>query len=318
MLAHPTNAIALAVAVCVLAPRPVAAQVAAVAHVATAGWVTRLAAFDPAKDSLATFLPEIIPAAGKYFLQLGTASLRKGGPLVEAFAGDLGEKLDASPGSLPLIVWQKEEGRLPGAVIVARYRGVQPHHICTRMHQRQYVVRHPLVDQYLGGEARDGVADGWPTGAKLRAATATYFVDMPFGAGIFGLRPSYAHGNWTLAQLPNGVCLGSFMQVPMPAETKARLRTTKDKDGGEMVLDDDYHEAKEYRLSSVLLPELEGGVVRNAIHLYFVRIVPNLEAGTDLKSTGALASWLFSRGAEEAVIVPIKLIRKTVAQMTDK
>ncbi|MSP93239.1 MAG: hypothetical protein EXR79_15830 [Myxococcales bacterium] len=317
MVDRTAAALALALVACALLVQAAFAPSAA-AQTPTAPWVARLAAFDPAKDSLATFLPEIIPPTAKYFLQLGTASLRKGGPLPEAFSGDLGQKLDASPGSLPLIVWQKEEGRLPGALIVARYRGVQPHQVCMRMHQRQYVVRHPLVDQYLGGEAHEGMADGWPAGAKLRAATATYFVDMPFGAGLFGLRPSYAHGGWTLVQMPNGVCLGSFVQVPMPAEEKARLRTAKDKDGDAIALDDDYYEAREYRLSSILLPELEGGVVRNAIHLYFVRIVPSLDAGTDLKSTGALASWLFSRGAEEAVIVPIKLIRKTVAQLAGK
>jgi hypothetical protein len=278
----------------------------------------RLASYDPLKEPLGPLLQEIVPPLAKHALNLGTSQLKKGAPLSVTFGSGLSEKLDESPGDLPLIVWQKEEGRLPGALIVARYRNALPHHLQARQSERRYIVRHPLVDQYLGSPQQPATCDGWPAGSTCKSATALYLVDMPFGAGLFGLRPSYAFGTWEFGTLPNGVAWGSMAQRPAAAADKTQYRGLKDKDDDEVALDDDYHAAREYRLSSLYLPDAEGGVVKHTVHLYFVRIVPALDEGTDLKATGALANWLFSRGAQDAVILPVKLIRQVVAQMTGK
>lgn len=298
---------ALVACLALLAPTLAAAQPPADA-------LARLAAYDPARDDLSAVLQAVTPGLARHFLQLAATTVHKGGPLAETLGAGLAARLDARPGDLPLVVFRKEDRRLPGAFIVARYRNVRPEQLLVRMGQRPGIVRHPLVAEYRL-LAPLAAAPAWSAGGTRRTARAFYAVDMPFGAGLFGLRPSYVFGDWDFVQLANGVCIAAFAHSAPSADEYGKLRTFKDKDGGARILDTDYHRAREYRLTSLLLPERdESGVVRHTVHVYFVRIVPGLDDGTTLQGTGALGRWLFARGATEALVEPIKLIRRQLGQ----
>lgn len=307
----------LAALVALCAPRPGLAQAP------SADVVARLASFDPAQGDLSAMLIAATPGLSRHFLRLTTTAIHKGGPLTEALGPPGMARLSDDPGDLPLVIYRKEDGRLPGAFIVARYKGVLPVQILMRIGQRAPIVKHPLVAQYqLLSTPTDASAAGWGPGAARKVARALYLVDMPFGAGMFGLRPCHVFGDWEWVTWPNGVAVASFaLTGPTPAES-ARLKVLKDKDGDEQTLDDDYFPAREYRLTSLLLPERGPpaqpgaglGPVRHTVHLYFVRIVPALDEGTDLKDSGAFARWLFARGAKDAVIQPIAMFRRAMGQ----
>lgn len=278
--------------------------------------IARLRAYHPETSNLQAFLAELAPKLAPELLQLGTTEIQRGGPLHQTLGPGVEGKLDAAPESLPMVVYKKEEGRLPAAFILARHRGVLPSEMVYRFGLRNNVLRHPLISQYFE-LTRPTDADPGPWGADAIRRTATSFsaVDMPFGAGLFGLRPSYVFGEWEYVTLPNGVCMAALTNRPARPDEKARLGRFNDKKGRERTLDGDYYEAREYRLTNLLLPERdETGRVRNTVQVYFVRIVPALKPGTDLRGSGALARWLFARGAQEAVIVPVKLTREQVAR----
>jgi hypothetical protein len=276
--------------------------------------VAQLLSYNPASGNLPALLQAVVPKLAPLFLKLGSTQIQKGGPLSETLGPSILEKLDASPGSLPMVVYQKEEGRLPSAFIVARYKGVLPSQIVYRLGQRDYVVRHPLVAEYRElVPARDEDAPGWGPGTKRKVGTSFFAVNMPFGAGIFGLRPSFILGEWEYAVMPNGVAIASYVNRPARPEELGSLKTFKDKKGKDRTLDDDYFEGREYRLSHLLIPERdESGQVRNTVDVYFVRIVPALKPGTTLTGSGALARWIFANGAQDAVVLPVKLTREEI------
>lgn len=276
--------------------------------------VAQLLSYNPATGNLPALLQAVVPKLAPILLKLGSSQIQKGGPLSETLGPTLPQKLDASPGSLPMVVYQKEEGRLPSAFIVARYQGVLPSQIVYRLGQRDYVVRHPLVAEYKElVPAKEEDAAGWGPGTKRKVGTSFFAVDMPFGAGLFGLRPSFILGEWEYVVMPNGVAIGSYTNRPMRPEEQANLKSFKDKKGKDRTLDDDYYEGREYRLSHLMIPERDAsGQVRNTVDVYFVRIVPALKPGTTLTGSGALARWIFARGAQDAVVLPVKLTREEI------
>lgn len=288
---------------------------AAAAETPSADVIEKLRAYDPQKGDLTQLLQAVVPKLAPLYLKLAPgAQIQKGGPLSETLGPSLLGKLDASPGSLPLIVYQKEDGRLPAAFIIARYRGVTPAQMLYSFGQRPAVVKHPLVAQYFDlGKPTPTDASPFGAGAERKGMTAFFAVDMPFGAGIFGLRPSYMFGEWDYALLPSGVALASFTNRPARPDERTRFTKFNDKKNKERAIEDDYFEGREYRLSSLLVPERdESGQVKNTVQVYFVRIVPALKPGTTLEGSGALARWIFAKGSEEALVTPTKLTRDEV------
>lgn len=244
------------------------------------------------------------------------ALIERGGPLVQAFGPDVLSRLDATGSSLPMIVYRKEDGRLPAAFIVARYRKVAPQQLLERLAERTASIKHPLVDQFLDltpmSPAPAQVAASWGPGAKVRQETALVAFRMPFGAGIFGLRDSFAIGDWMNVMLPSGVGFLGFSGRPMTAAERTRHAVIKSKKDKDITLDDTHFEAREYRLSSFLLPERGADGQLGTIHVYFVRLVPALKPGKDLSGNGSFARWLLARGAEDALIMPVKMIREEI------
>lgn len=286
--------------------------------VPSADAVALLRAYDPKTGDPVALMQAVVPKLAPVYLKLAPgAEIQKGGPLSALFTASLPAKLDASPGDLPIVVYKKEDGRLPAAFILARYRGAQPQQMFDRMLAREGIVKHPLVAQYFELEkAKAAEAGPWGDGATRKLSTGFYAVNMPFGAGIFGLRPSYIMGEWESVLLPNGVAVLSYMNRPARPDEKQRMASFQDKKDRQQKLDDDYYEGQEYCLTSVLIPERdESGQVKNTVDVYFVRIVPALKPGTDLKGSGPLARWLFTRGAAEALITPVKLIRDEVKRL---
>jgi hypothetical protein len=182
-----------------------------------------------------------------------------------------------------------------------------------RMGSPDLVIKHPLVRHYDEPARNPSEEPGWGPQVERKVSTAFYAVDMPFGAGLFGLRDSYILGEWEYVRLPNGIALASYINRPAKSDEKRRYGVFRDKKNKERKLEDDYYEGREYRLTNLLIPERDAsGQVRNTVQVYFVRIVPALKPGTDLKGSGALARWIFARGAQEALITPIKMARDEV------
>jgi hypothetical protein len=276
--------------------------------------VQRLLAYNPQTGNPQALIEQVVPRLAPLYLQLGTNEIQRGGPLSETLGPSLLGKLDASPGSLPMVVYKKEEGRLPSAFIIARYRGVKPEQIMYAYADRDEVTRHPLVSQVWELTPRKDVdASAFGPGAVRKTSTSFVAVDMPFGAGLFGLRPSYALADWDFVLLPNGVAIASLINRPARPDEQARFKTFRNKKNREYHLDEDYHQIREYRLTHLLIPERdESGQIKNTIEVYFVRIIPALKPGYDLVGSGALARWIFARGAQDAVILPVKLTREGV------
>ncbi len=283
--------------------------------------VEKLQSFDPQKGDVMALLKAVVPKLSTLYLKLPPgAEVQKGGPLSEVLSPAVLDKLNASPGSLPLVVYRKEDGRLPAAFILARYRGVLPSQMGPGLVIREAAVRHPLVSQSIELRPPSPLPEApWSAGTVHKSSSAFCTVDMPFGAGLFGLRGSFVFADWDIATLQNGITLESYLdRLPTPQEVD-RFRTFKDKKGKERTLEDDYYQVKEYRLTHLLIPERdETGKLANTIQVYFVRIVPALKPGTDLVGSGALARWIFARGAQEALITPVKLIRDAVEKEKEK
>lgn len=282
----------------------------------------KLRAYDPKTGDLTTLMQSVVPGLARFYLKLDPGkpdALERGGPLPGALNAELLGKLDASPGSLPIVVYKKEDGRLPGAFILTRYRGASPAQMVFRMNSKPAIVKHPLVDAYEE-LSRVTTRSGGPygDGSTQQTQSALYVISMPFGAGLFGLRDSYIFGDWDNALLPNGIAISSYLNRPGTPEELARMKTFKDKKDKSRELDKDYYQGNEYRLTSLLLPERNAEGKFDTVQIYFVRIVPALKPGTTLVGSGPLARWLFTRGATEALVTPVKLVRDELERLRPK
>lgn len=317
ILPRPAAMAALAIA-CVLTQAP-----RAQAEPPPAELLDTLRQYDGKGGDVLTLMKAVVPKLARFYLKMEPGrpdAFERGGPLPDALNAELLAKLDGAPGSLPMVVYKKEDGRLPGAFILARYRGVTPGQMVFRMNNRPVILNHPLVDQYeeltrVSTRSGDGA---YGPGALTQTQSAMYAVSMPFGAGLFGLRPSFIVGDWDNVLLPNGVAISSFLNRPAKPEELAQKKTFKDKKDKARELDSDYYQGNEYRLTSLLLPEKGADGKTNTIQIYFVRIVPALKPGTTLVGSGAFARWLFTRGAAEALVTPVKLVRDEIERYRNK
>lgn len=266
---------------------------------------------------LSALLIKTAPALAAAWLGLPPgAAIEKGAPIEQTLGPQMPMQLDAKGTALPIVVYRKEDGRLPGAFIVARYRKVAPIQIIYRLADRSANIRHPLMDQFLDlGPWQTVQSSQWGMGATVRQHAGFLAVRMPFGAGLFGLRDSYVVQDMETAMLPSGIGVLTYMSRPATPEEKQRLAKFKDKKDRERTLDDSYFEANEYRLSSLLIPEKDPAGHYNTVHVYFVRISPNLKPGSTLSGSGALARWLFNRGAQDALIAPVHMIREEIERV---
>ena len=191
--------------------------------------VDKLAAYNPQTGDPVALLKAVVPRLATLYLNLPPgAEVQKGGPLSEVLSPTLLGKLDASPGSLPLVVYKKEDGRLPAAFIIARHKGVVPKVLGPGLLTRDASTRHPLVNQYIEIKKPTPVADApWPAGTAHKAAGGFCSVDMPFGAGLFGLRQSYVFADWDVANLQNGIVLESFLDRPPPSRSGSASRPSR-------------------------------------------------------------------------------------------
>jgi len=280
----------------------------------TASDIAALRDFKPEGGDISALVRKVAPGLATEWLALPPgAVIDKGAPLETTLGPQMMGQLDASGTGLPIVLYHKEDGRLPGAFIVARYRGVTPLQLLYRLAERSASLKHPLMDQFTEATPWSKLADSaWGIGANVRRLTAMLAFRMPFGAGLFGLRDSFALGEWQTVMLPNGVGVLTFQSRAATPEEKTRFATFRDKKDKERKLDSDYYEAREYRLSSLLIPEKDATGLFNTVHVYFVRIVPNLKPGKDLSGSGALAQWLFKRGSQEAILTPVQMIRTEV------
>ncbi len=269
---------------------------------------------------IAALLRKTAPAMAANWLRLDPgAVIDKGAPLDQTLGPNMVTQLDNKGTSLPIVVYRKEDGRLPGAFIVARYRKVAPLQIVYRLADRTANIKHPLMDQFLDLGPWQTVTDSpWGAGATVRRHSAFLAFRMPFGAGLFGLRDSYAVEEMETIMLPSGIAILTYMSRPAAADEKQRLAKFKDKKEKDRTLDDNYYEAGEYRLSSLLIPEKDPAGHFNTVHAYFVRIMPNLKPGSTLSGSGALAQWMFKRGAQDALISPVHMIREEIEKIVGK
>lgn len=269
---------------------------------------------------LPALLQKTAPALAAAWLALPPgAVIEKGGPLEQTLGPQLPAQLDKKGTALPIVVYRKEDGRLPGAFIVARYRKVVPLQIIYKLADRSANIKHPLMDQFLDLGPWQTISDSpWGPGATVRRHSGFLAVRMPFGAGLFGLRDSYAVNDLETAMLPSGIGVLTYTSRPATAEEKQRLAKFKDKKDRERTLDGSYFEANEYRLSSLLIPEKDPAGHYNTVHVYFVRISPNLKPGSTLSGSGAFARWLFNRGAQDALIAPVNMIRDEIERAVGK
>lgn len=269
---------------------------------------------------LAALLRQTAPALAAAWLALDAgAPMDKGAPIEQTLGPQMPAQLDGKGTALPIVVYRKEDGRLPGAFIIARYRKVAPLQIIYRLADRSANIKHPLMDQFLDlGPWQTATESQWGAGATVRQHSGFLAFRMPFGAGLFGLRDSYAVQDMETAMLPSGIGVLTYTSRPATAAEKQRLAKFKDKKDHERTLDDSYYEASEYRLSSLLIPEKDPAGHYNTIHAYFVRIVPNLKPGSKLSGSGALARWMFNRGAQDALISPVHMIREEIERVVGK
>lgn len=265
-------------------------------------------------------LARTVPALAENWLALPPgAVVEKGAPLTQTLGPKLGEQLDAKASLLPMVVYRKEDGRLPASFIIARYRKVTPDQIIYRLADRNANIKHPLMDQFLDLGPWQQIADSpWGEGATVRRHSALLALRMPFGAGLFGLRDSYAVNDLETVMLPSGIAILTYTSRAASPDEKQRFGVFKDKKDHERKLDDNYYEAREYRLGSLMIPEKDASGQMNTVHVYFVRIVPNLKPGSNLSGSGALARWIFNRGAQDAVIAPVQMIRDEIQRQMNK
>jgi len=269
---------------------------------------------------IAALLRQTAPAMAATWLTLDAkATIDKGAPLEQTLGPNLAQQLDAKASALPMVVYHKEDGRLPGAFIVARYRKVAPLQIIYKLADRSANIKHPLMEQFLDLGPWQTVSDSpWGAGATVRRHAGFLAVRMPFGAGLFGLRDSYSIVEMETALLPSGIAVLTYASHPATPQDKQRLAKFKDKKDKERTLDDSFFEAGEYRLSSLLIPEKDPAGHYNTVHVYFVRIMPNLKPGSTLSGSGALAQWMFKRGAQDALISPVQMIRDEIERVVGK
>lgn len=278
--------------------------------------ISALREYSQDKGNVSALLQAVVPKLAQVALELGpNPAIAKGGPVAQVLSAEqIKTGLDASPGSLPMVLYKQEEGRMPGAWIIARYKRVKPAQVLERISDPRGALRHPLVDQHFevaGKKKRD--SSPWGDGAVHQDMASLVTVHMPFGAGMFGLRDSYAIGDAESVLLPNGVGWLRFHQRPMSPEERTRHASFQDKKGRTIKLDESHFEAREYMLTSLLLPEKDVFGYEHTIHVYFTRIVAATKPGTQLKSEGGgMANWAFQRGARDGLVIPVKLIRDEV------
>ncbi len=278
--------------------------------------VTLLHDYDPHRGDLVRLLQSVVPGLAQAVLQLGTTAVQRGGPMPQVLDTALLARLDGPPEALPLVLYKPEPGRLPGALVVARYKNVTPGQILVRLHLRPATMRHPLIAQYQAlGLPRAATTAGWSDDAVHQSSRAFLALDLPAGAGLFGLRPSWAVLRQDTVRWPNGAALAVTEAVePTPAEY-SKLRTFRDRKKRAVHLDAEYHRALEYRVGHLLLPVRDAsGVPRDTLHVYFVRIVPALDAGAELRAGSTLLRWVVDHAAPQVVVGPVALIRRAIGQ----
>jgi hypothetical protein len=269
---------------------------------------------------LSALLQKVAPTLASAWLAIdNSVPMVRGAPIAQTLGAQMPGQLDAKATSLPIVMYQKEDGRLPAAFIVARYRKVSPIQIIYRLADRTANIKHPLMDQCLDFDAWKSVSDSqWGAGSTVRRHSVMLAFRMPFGAGLFGLRDSYAVDEVETAMLPSGIAVLTYSSHAATADEKQHFSKFKDKKDKERTLDDSYFEAREYRLGGILIPEKDPAGHYNTIHVYFVRIVPNLKPGSNLSGSGALARWIFNRGAQDALISPVQMIREEIERLSPK
>jgi hypothetical protein len=268
------------------------------------------------KGDLSALLQAVVPKLATVTLELpANAGIQKGGPIPQVLSAEqIKGGLDASPGSLPMVLYKQEDGRMPGAWIIARYKRVKPAQVLERISDPKSALRHPLVDQHFEvAPKKKHESSRWGEDATHVDLSSLVTLHMPFGAGMFGLRDSYAVGDAESVLLPNGIGFLRFHHRALRPEERTRHASFQDKKGRTVTLDDTHFEAREYMLASLLVPEKDASGVENTIHVYFTRIVAATKPGTTLKAsdTGA-SSWVFVRGARDGLVTPVKLIRDEV------
>ena len=304
----------LVLTLCVMCAALIATPAVHAAGTPPAEAIAKLREYKAEKDDWLPLLSSVVPQLSPLYLALPPgATIDRGGPIEAALAAR--DKLDG-PSAMPVVVYKKEDGRLPGAFIVSRYRGATPAQIAPRLIPRDAALRHHLVDQCLDVTPLESVPAGeYGEGAQVQKKSAMFALKMPLGAGWFGLRSSYAFGDWESVTLPNGVVLMRFVNRPARPDERVKFAAFKDKKDQQLALDDTHFEAREYRLSHLFLPERDPSGGMNTIHVYFVRIVPSLKPGTDLVGSGALARWVFAKGAHDALVTPVRIIREEVERV---
>jgi hypothetical protein len=270
------------------------------------------------KGDLPALLSAIVPKVARVALDLtDNAAVAKGGPLSQILSAEqVKTGLDASPGSLPVVIYKQEEGRMPAAWIIARYKRVTPAQVLERISDPRGALKHPLVDQHIEVMPKKRrESSSWGEGAVHQDFGSFLALHMPFGAGMFGMRDSYVMGDSESVLLPNGVALLRYQRRPLSAEERTRFATFADKKGHTGKLDDTHHEAREYMLTSLLIPERDVFGYEHTIHVYFARIVASTKPGTEIKAGGGLAGWAAVRGARDGLVTPVKLIRDEVERL---
>lgn len=270
------------------------------------------------KGDLPALLQAVVPKLAQVALDLGPEpAIAKGGPLAQILGPEAVKTgLDASPGSLPVVIYKQEEGRMPAAWIIARYKRVTPAQVLERISDPRGALKHPLVDQHIEVAAkrrREGTS--WGEGAVHQDFGSFLALHMPFGAGMFGMRDSYVMGDSESVLLPNGVALLRYHKRALRPEERSRFQSFQDKKGRTATLDDTHHEAREYMLTSLLIPERDVFGYEHTIHIYFARIVAATKPGTEIKAGGGMAGWAAVRGARDGLVTPVKLIRDEIERL---
>ena len=112
--------------------------------------VTALRDYKAEGGDLAALLRQTAPALATVWLGLEPgAPMDKGAPIEQTLGPQMPAQLDGKGTALPIVVYRKEDGRLPGAFIIARYRKVAPLQIIYRLADRSANIKHPLMDQFL-------------------------------------------------------------------------------------------------------------------------------------------------------------------------
>lgn len=278
--------------------------------------VEPLRQFDPATGDVLRLLHAVVPGLARAVLDLGTQEVQRGGPLPQAIDASWLARLDAAPAQVPVVVYKSEPGRLPGAFAVARYKNVTPAQLLARLHLRSAALRHPLVAQYQAlGLPQAATTEGLGEGAVHQQARAFVALDLPDGAALFGMRPSWTVVQQDSVRWPGGVVLAVTRATEPTPREYASLRTFRDRKKHPQHLDLEYLRAQEYRVGHLFIPSRDAsGVPRDTVHVYFVRIVPAVDAGTELRAGSPLLRWLLDHAAPQVVTGPVALVRKAFGQ----